>query len=83
MDVLKENNEDKLRGMNMITIKFWDNEDYEYPIVRIDYKDIDLMKSILEEYRKSDSYNFDDFIAILKEKNVNVEVIYYDMKLFF
>lgn len=66
-----------------ITIKFWDNENYEYPLIVIKEKDLDIFKKLLEEYQKDDEYNFDDFIGLIKEKGYFIETISNDIELFF
>lgn len=67
----------------MINIKFWDNEKYEYPLLRIDESDLKKFENILKEYQKDDEYNFDDFLRILEDNKIKFEEITNDIELFF
>jgi len=64
-------------------IKFWDNENYEYPLIDIWKEDFNKFKEILKEYQKDEEYNFDDFLVLLKEKGINVKEIFIDGEVFF
>lgn len=71
--------------MENIVIKLYDNENYEYPLIRIKFSEeaIKQFKKDLEDYQKSDYYNIDDFLNLIKEKDYFIEAIYYDISLYF
>jgi len=75
---LFENNHSK-----QIRIKFWDNENYNYPIIIVNSDDFEKLKEILNEYQKNPEYNWDDFLEILKENEIRFEQIEEDEELFF
>jgi len=66
-----------------ITIKFWDNENYNYPLVTIYKKDFEKLKEILNEYRKNPEYNWDDFLTILEDNKIRFDTVMEDEELFF
>ena len=66
-----------------MVIKFYDNEQYDYPLVVIPTGDFKKFKSLLKKEQKSDTYNFDDFLHTLKEKGIDVEMIGFDVEIFF
>ena len=69
--------------MNKTIIKFWDNEDYNYPYLEVENEDIDKIKKELKEYQQDEEYNFDDFINLLKEKGYKIRELSYDLEWFF
>lgn len=64
-------------------IKFWDNEKYDYPLIAVNENDITKFKKLLKEYQKDDTYNFDDFIALVKDNNIECRLISVDEEMFF
>ena len=75
---LFENNHSK-----QIRIKFWDNENYNYPIIIVNSDDFEKLKEILNEYQKNPEYNWDDFLEILKENKIRFDTVMEDEELFF
>jgi hypothetical protein len=64
-------------------IKFWDNENYEYPLIKIQDEGYKEFESILLNYKKNEEYNFDDFLELIKDKDWFFEVLYFDKEVFF
>ena len=64
-------------------IKFYDNEEYNYPLLEIKQTDLEKLKEILNKYQKEDTYNFDDFLVLLEEKKIKHKIIIVDFELFF
>ena len=56
-------------------IKFWDNENYEYPLLEIREDSIEVLKSILKEYQSDEEYNWDDFLYLLTKRGLMYKVI--------
>jgi hypothetical protein len=54
--------------MDKIIIRFYDNEDYDYPLLEINEEDRDKIQKELFKYQQEDTYNYDDFILLLEEK---------------
>lgn len=69
--------------LDKIVIKFYDNEGYDYPLMECSRNELDNIKALLKEYQKNDDYNFDDFIELLKESNIQVRTITGEIQLFF
>ncbi len=64
-------------------IKFWDNEDYDYPLIRLLEKDLPKLKELLKEYQKSDEYNYDDFIIMLEDEGIILDSVSADEEIYF
>jgi len=64
-------------------IKLYDNEEYDYPLVSIWKEDFEQFKKLLKEYQKDEEYNFDDFLILLRENDVNVRQIEIDRDIYF
>jgi len=59
-----------MRGQNFkMIIKFYDNENYDYPLIDIWKEDFKKFEKILKKYQKDEEYNFD----VLKD-NENEEL---------
>ena len=64
-------------------IKFYDNENYEYPLLSIVDDGFKEFKEILDKYQKDEEYNFDDFIKLIEDYNWFNGTITYDTEVFF
>ena len=69
--------------MEKTIIRFYDNEDYNYPLLECYTKDIEKIRAYLKEYQQKDTYNFDDFISNLEDKGFDIRVYSYDVEWFF
>lgn len=69
--------------MGNLKIGFWDNEQYNYPLLEIDETKEKEFKEILKEYQKDEEYNFDDFVTLLESKGIKVKLHEPDISLFF
>jgi len=59
-------------------IKFYDNEEIEYPFVEIKDEGYLKFENLLKRYHKEDDYNFDDFISLIEKESWFVKVITYE-----
>lgn len=66
-----------------INIKLYDNEEYDYPIIKIHEEGFENFKKDLDEYRKNKEYNIDDFIRLVEGKSYFVEVIHTNREVYF
>jgi len=65
------------------TIKLYDNEASEYPIIIIKEESIKEFKNLLKLYQKNEAHNIDGFINILNNFEWFIKIIDYDEMIFF
>ena len=56
-------------------IKFWDNENYEYPLMDIWEEDLPRLKLVLKEYQKKDDYNWEEFLDVLHKEKIQFSIL--------
>lgn len=64
-------------------IKLYDNEGYDYPLIEIKDKYYEDFMFLLKAYQREDTYNFDDFIELIKVNDWFLRTIGYDKEVFF
>ena len=64
-------------------IKFWDNEDYDYPLIQIKEKGFEEFKALLKTYSKDDDYNWETFLEMIKNAWYFEDEICVDEEVFF
>ena len=64
-------------------IRFWDNENYDYPLIEIEEGSFNLFKKLLKKYKKEEDYNDYDFYQLLKKQKWFIKLIETDKEVFF
>jgi len=64
-------------------IKLYDNESFAYPLIEIKDGHFLAFKQALDDYRKDEEYNLEDFIPLIARYDWFVKAIYYDKEVGF
>ena len=64
-------------------IKLYDNEDFDYPLIKIKKGYIDNFKAHLNTYQEKEDYNLEEFLDLLEKFDWVVKIISEDYRMFF
>ena len=64
-------------------IKFYDNENYEYPLISILEEDFDKFRELTETYQTEEDYNWEGFLNLLEKNEIPYKEISPDREMFF